>query len=230
MKTLKLTSLLIVLVLGFTSCTSEEENLLIQNETSESLLKSYEIQRNADGSYYVDYKTTGASSDNVRDKQRNENNINLYADNTETSRTSSQDLGFITDGDQLKINFNDTKADKVTSLKVIDDNIRLEKQDNELLKTFKFKNNGDGSYDLDYVVEEDVVSHVEYNHDLGVYDVILEVGKSTESKFFHTFTPDEENFEIHFVTKSNSESSRENEEIRKPKVVNESGSGGSTGG
>ena len=93
MKTLKLISLLVLVTLGMSSCTSEDNDFLIQNQTAKSLLNSYEISRNIDGSYYLDYGVTGATSENIIDKKSGDNNIMLYPNNTGVSRAKSEDLG-----------------------------------------------------------------------------------------------------------------------------------------
>ena len=204
MKTLKLATIFFV-VLGLTSCSNEEETFVIQNEAAESLLNSYEIQRNADGSYFVDYKTKGATSDNVRDEKRNENTINLYPDNTQTSRNQSEDLGFITDGDELKIKFNDIQASKVTSISVKDDKISLARSNNALLRDFNFKAQEDGTYDLSFEVKNKVDVDFVYNDDYQSYDIILTKGKGAESNFLRTFTPDDNGYlRITFVTPNQS--------------------------
>ena len=94
MKTLKLTSMLLFIALGLTSCASEEESFLAQEQTAKSLLNSYQIGRNIDGSYFVDYSIKNATSDLVKDEKRNVNNINLYSNNSNSSRSISQDLGY----------------------------------------------------------------------------------------------------------------------------------------
>lgn len=214
-----------VIALGLSSCATEEESFLIEDQVAKSLLNSYELKRNADGSYYVDYGTTGATSELIVDEKRQENNIMLYPSNSNAVSRGSQALGYVTANNQLMINFNDTQKNKITSLKVIDDDMRLSKDENELLDTFTFKNNGDGTYDLDYKVKENVITRVEYNEQLGVYDVILEEGNANQSEFLHTFTPDNEDFEIHFVTRA---TSARDEERRKP-ILDPNGNQGGSG-
>lgn len=216
MKTLKLSSLVILMVLGLSSCSSEEESVLLQEQTAKSLLNGYEISRNMDGSYYVDFNTKGATSDNVKDEKGNINNINLYADNTEISRNVSEDLGFITDGNELKINFNDTQADKVTSISVKDHKINFARDENDLLDEFNFQAKQDGTYDLDFSVKENVVVSFVYNEELDSYDIHLSEGSSSESNFLRTFTPDADgNLKITFVTSEQTSKLAE----RRPEIV-----------
>ena len=144
MKTLKLTSMLLFIALGLTSCASEEESFLAQEQTAKSLLNSYQIGRNIDGSYFVDYSIKNATSDLVKDEKINVNNINLYSNNSNSSRSISQDLGYVSTNNELKINFNDTKIDKIVSITVKDDHIDFSKEENELLADFDFQAKEDG--------------------------------------------------------------------------------------
>lgn len=217
MKTLKLISLLVLVTLGMSSCTSEDNDFLIQDQTAKSLLNSYEISRNIDGSYYLDYGVTGATSENIIDKKSGDNNIMLYPNNTEVSKAKSEDLGLISSTEQLRINFNDTKNDKVTSIKVIDDNIQLGRNQNSLLKDFSFEAKEDGTYDLDFEVKKGVEVEFVYNDELESYDIHLSKGDSTtESNYFRTFTPNADGYlRIAFVTTDNSSRTT----TRRPEVI-----------
>lgn len=221
MKTLKLITVLLFASMIISSCSSDEESIILQEQAAKSLLENYEIGRNTDGSYYVDYELNGASSDNIKDQTGTVNNIHLLNNQSNKNSVNTENLGFVGNEGQLKVNFKDTQNNKVTSVRVEDQDIRLQRDDNELLKDFSFINNGDGTFDLDYNVKNNVVTQVEYNEKLGVYDVILEKGKNDQTNFKHTFTPNEDNFEIHFVTFS--KSSKETE-TRKPRISHGSGS------
>lgn len=205
-----------LVTLGLSSCTSEENDFLIQDQTAKSLLNSYEISKNADGSYYLDYGVTGATSENIVDEKRGENNIMLYPNNGGDKKTVTEDLGFVSDANQIKVNFNDTENDKVTSIAVLDNNIKFGRDENDLLDSFSFESKDDGTFDLDFSVKENVVVEFVYNDELDSYDIQLTEGSSTESNFLRTFTPDADgNLRIAFVTSSNTSRAAE----RKPEIV-----------
>lgn len=149
MKTLKLITVLLFASMIISSCSSDEESIILQEQAAKSLLENYEIGRNTDGSYYVDYELNGASSDNIKDQTGTVNNIHLLNNQSNKNSVNSENLGFVGNEGQLKVNFKDTQNNKVTSVRVEDQDIRLQRDDNELLKDFSFINNGDGTFDLD---------------------------------------------------------------------------------
>ena len=226
MKTLKLTSIIMLAMIVFSSCQSEE-SLNLEDTNAEALLKGYELQRNSDGTYFLDYKTKG-SSDITFDKKKSESNINLFESNVGTSKNTKEILGDISGIEQVKINFNDTKLDKTTSITVKDEDISFAREDNELLDSFNFESKGDGVFDLDFTVKENVVVDFVYNDEYQSYDILLSEGTSSDSNFLRTFNADADgNLKIAFVTSSNA-TSRVLE--RKPEVIVGQGGDGNTGG
>jgi hypothetical protein len=86
MKNLSLTTLLIIITLGFSSC-SQDDSTLIEEPMAEDMLKSFNLSRSADGDYSLDYELgSGVSADNVLDNQTNTKNIYLYSSEEQIQR------------------------------------------------------------------------------------------------------------------------------------------------
>ena len=190
MKKFSLTTLLIIITLGFSSCT-QDDNTLLEEPTAEDLLKSFNLNKSTNGDFSLDYQLgKNAASDNVRDDKTNTNNIYLYSSEGAQRSSSNQDLT-IQNG-ELKVSFNDTEKDTKHTITVLDDDIKMRGEHNEYLKSYAFSGNGDGSYDLNFTVIEGVVVDFIYNDDTKVYEIHLKGEESaSQSEFIQTFTKQE---------------------------------------
>ncbi len=192
MKKLSLVTLFALITIGFSSC-SAEDDLMIQDTNSEDLLKSFALNKSADGKYSLDYQVgDGAAADQEKDYKTNTNNIYLYSSNVQSKSSFNDDL-FIENG-QLKVNFRNTINDKVYTITVEDDDIQTSKnsEENNYLDSYGISGNGDGSYDLDFRVKDGVAVEFLYNGDLGIYEVHLsEDSSASGSDFSQTYTKQE---------------------------------------
>ena len=191
MKKLTLTSFLIIITLGFSSCT-QDDNTILEDASAENLLKSFNLNKDSNGEYSLDYELgKGADADNVLDTKTNTNNIYLYSSELGQSRKSNQEL-MIQDG-QLKVNFEDTENDKKYTITILDDDIETNRnQDSEFLESYGISGNDDGSYDLDFRVKDGVAVDFIYNGDEDAYEVHLRNDSSaSQSDFVQTYTKDD---------------------------------------
>lgn len=205
MKNLSLTTLLILITLGFSSC-SQDDNTLLEEPSAENLLKSYRIQRDASGAYSLDYQLNqGAASDNIKDEKTNTSNIYLYS--SESQRTNSN----LTEGleiqkGQLTVGFNDTEKEKQSFITIVDNDIVFSKNEtNENLESYSISGNEDGTYDLDFNVKDGIIVEYAYNEDSQTYEIHLSHGDSSETTFSTSFDrEDGEVLKIDFVNYSGS--------------------------
>ena len=106
MKKLNLFALLASFALLLSSCSTNET--LDSQEESIDLLKSYSINRDANGAYSLDYNLNDdAETESVIDSDIN--NIYLYASSNQSSRKVTQDL--VIEGTQVTVGFVDTNSD-----------------------------------------------------------------------------------------------------------------------
>jgi hypothetical protein len=181
MKNFNFLSVLVSLTFIFYSCSTNETHL--PEQESLDLLKSYTIQKDVSGKYLVDFiLNDNVEIDNVKDLNTNSNEIYLYASNNESSRRVSQDLTF-TDGSQIKVGFVDTNSDQKETISIEDDNSSLRRSGSDKLKGFSVSKESDGTYKLNYTLNDGFVQDLVFNEDEKEYEVHLDSGKSTETEF-----------------------------------------------
>lgn len=180
MKTFNLFALVASITLVFASCSTNEN--LLPEEQSVDLLKSYTIQRDASGAYSLDYNLNGnATTEKVVDSNTNMNQFYLYSSDNQTSRRATQDL--VIDGTELKVGFVDTSSDKLPQIIITDDNYSLARSSNKKLKDYSITSNEDGTYSLDFSVNNKVRVDFVFNEAINTYEIHLEEGKSNEISF-----------------------------------------------
>jgi len=181
MKNFNLFALVASLTLVFSSCSTNET--LLPEEQSVDLLKTYTIKRDATGAYSIDYDlNSDATSESVLDDSTNTKNIYLYSSDNQSSRKVTQDLTI--NGTQLKVGFVDTNTDKSHNITISDDNLTIaRKTDNKKLKDYSISSNLDGTYTLDFTVNNKVSVDFVYNDELEVYEIHLEDGKTGDTNF-----------------------------------------------
>ena len=188
MKKFTLTSLLLVITLAFSSCT-QDDNTILQEPTAEDLLKSFNLNKSANGDYSLNYQLNqGAASDNILDEKTNTNNIYLYSSVNNQKSTTNQDLA-IKEG-ELKVSFNDTEKGEKYSITILDDDIKTNRESIiEFVDSYGISGNGDGSYDLSFKVLEGIAVDFIYDGDRNVYEIHLsEDSSSTKREYIQTFS------------------------------------------
>ncbi|OSY88108.1 hypothetical protein WH52_08790 [Tenacibaculum holothuriorum] len=217
----KLTPFFLCLSLILASCSSNESEIL-NNQPEEKLLKSYTLKRDATGAYSIDFNVDNQTDVATFKGNDNTNDIVLSKNSVATKTAYSND--FSVENDQLKIGFIEANGNKKTKIFVEDDDIKLAKSNSvtEFLNSYSITSNGNGTYQLDFKVNDNVQTEFIYNEDKNVYEVHLSVGKSKEKNFSRHFELNESDIlKINFVNHKNSMSrgtaSREDVE-EKPRV------------
>lgn len=205
MKNVSLTSLLLITVLVFTSCSVENDPIL-DEQVSLSSRDIFEnppkVQRNPDGSYYVSYELKeGVGSDVISNNDTNTKDINVYSSNSQTQRSFNEDLS-LNGKDQFSVGINNIEADNKSTITIFDNDIKFSrnaKQDH--LKEYEVKDNGDGTYTLNFTVKNNIIADFVYNEKDGVYEIKLaENSGAFKSNYNRTFTKEEgKSLEIAFI-------------------------------
>lgn len=204
MKKLSLTTVALTLILGFSSCTQDDTVL---EPTAQDLLKSFDLNKNSRGEFALDYQLNeGASSENIKDKITNTNNIYLYSSDYQSQSKVNQ--GLILENGKLQVSFNDTEKDQTYTITVLDNDIKTHKDSNEYLESYGVSGNGDSTYDLNFKVIDGIAVDFSYDGDRDVYEIHLNQDASaTQSDFVQTFTKEDGvALNIEFINNSSSTS------------------------
>lgn len=222
---MKKISLLVVAVsLVFSSC-SNQETLPTENQNAD-LLKTFKVKRDATGAYSLDFEVSeNAKVDKVLDANGNASQFYLYSSDNSKAKKITQDL-FI-DGEQLKIGFVDAKTNNSPNITIIDDNLSIAKKSNgnAKLNSYSVAANTDGTYQLDFKVNDNVNVDFVYNEETSAYEVHLEDGKAGESDFSRILEKENDkslkiDFVNHIITNTSAKSDDESIMlIKKPEVI-----------
>lgn len=220
MKKLTLLNFVAVILLTLVSC-SPEETILPQEENT-NLLKSYKIQKDAEGNYSLDFDLSdNVAIDKVVDKTTNSKNFYLYSSDNQVSKKITEDLEI--DGEQLQVGFVDTRSDKSPTVTIIDDNITFAKTDKkEYLKEYSIEVNEDEEFLLDFTVNDDVDVDFSYNEETDTYEVHLKEGKGSEKSFARVLEKEEgKTLKVDFVNyfEVQAKSLLTVSKLRKPRIL-----------
>jgi hypothetical protein len=181
MKNFNLFTLLVTFTIVFSSCSTNETAL--SEEQPIALLKTYTISRDANGAYSLAFDLNGDSNtETIVDESTNMNKIFLYPSDQQTSRKATQNL--VINGSELKIGFVDTNSSKHSEITIKDKNASFAKNsEKEMLSAYSIVSNEDGTYTLDFSVNNKVNVDFVFNEDLKIYEIHLEKGKANETSF-----------------------------------------------
>ena len=215
MKKLYVGFLTAMVALSLTSCSTFEE----VDAPQENLLKSYKLSRDANGAYSIDYivadNTNSRSFKNINSKI---NEIYLTEGGVDTKAKYRED--FSLDEDEIKIGIFDANSGKQPQILIKDENATFAKgESSEFLKEYSITKNEDGSYQLDFVVNNNVQTEFKYDEDLDVYEIHLSEGTATNKRFSRTIQmPDTGVLQIDFVNHKYAGKALDTEE-RKPVII-----------
>ena len=219
-------SLFAIITLVFSSCSSEDDSLLIENQ-QKSLLKTYKIKRDATGAYSIDFDVTDNTKvDNLLNVKNNFNEYILSPSNTVTEKNISQDL--LINNNQLKVGFVDANFDKKAVISVIDDELSLHRKgNNSKLADYSVQSNEDGTFTLDFNVNSNVNVSFVFNESINTHEIHLEEGKGGENTFSRTLEKENgEPLKIVFVNYYNNSTSAKSKtavaqkgSIRRPELI-----------
>jgi hypothetical protein len=200
-----------VTTLTFTSCTRET----IVNEPideNSSLLESFEIKRNLDGTYALTHEISdGISADYSETKEQNE--IYLYSD--ESSSKSNNQINYNVTDNKLNVTFIDENNSKLPRIRITDDNTFDKSGELGLLETYTLVYNQDGTVKVDFTVEEGVQVAFGYNNTEDINDIYLTQGESSIVNYSKSYTKEADtNLRIDFVQNTSKDS-----ETKKPRVI-----------
>jgi hypothetical protein len=225
MKNIKLLSLLFLSVVVLSAC-SNDENLFTEIE-QKSGLKSYKVKRDASGAYSLDYELErDVKSQKVKNLDTNVNEFHLYPSDFENSQRQSEEL-FI-DGNRLSIGFIDTRTNNKANITIEDGvalSIKTAAKNAEMLLNYSITGNEDGTFTLDFEVNNQVAVDFVYVEEVGVYEIHLQEGKSDETVFSRNLTKiASEALKIDFVNhldenSSSKDTASKSSAKRKPRVV-----------
>jgi len=187
MKKLGFGLLALVIAFSFGSCSTEEIEI-----PQESLLKSYEIKRDAAGHYSMSYDVADNTKSVVNknfSSLTNEINLSQWAQAEKKSYTNDFSLE---NDNKLRIGILDENTGKRPFITIEDKNITFAKGEvnKDYLKSYGMKANDDGTFQLTFQVHSDVSTEFVYNEELNIHEVHLSRGVQTESKFSRTLEVD----------------------------------------
>ena len=200
MKKLSLTTLLIIITLGFSSCSVEEDPIL--EEPTGRQFEKVTVKRDASGAYSLDMQLNdGVGADVVENEKANRKDFNLFNSDFDRKRSYNEDLS-LNGQDSFSVGVNNTVNNKNTStLTIFDNDISFNKASNDdHLKNYEVTNHGDGTFDLEFSVDDNIDVDFVLNEDTGVFEIHLEPGEGNESEFFRTLEKEDgEQLRIEFV-------------------------------
>ena len=220
MKKLNLTSLFVIATLVLSSCSVEEDPVFLE-EPNSKLFEKVKLQRDASGAYSLDMKVNnGVGTDILDNKKSNRKDIYLFSSENELNRTYNEDLS-LNGQKSFTVGINNTITNKRSTITVFDDDIKFNRNsEDDHLASYNFTDNGDGTYDLDFVVDNGIKTDFVYNENTKTYEIHLEPGNSNESNFSRTFAKEEgEILKIDFINHTTSSATGRTDSSTKPKIV-----------
>ena len=226
-------NLVIIIVLSsflFSSCSSNDAEL--PEEQSTVLLENYLLKRDATGAYSIDLNVgEDVIVDKVVNSMESTNEIYLSESYGKVAQKTSYSTDLRIENESFKINFISENDNKIPSITVYDDNIKFLSKSGEngsMLKDYTISKNEDGTFELNFNVNNKVEVDFVYNEELLTHEIHLEEGNSKESKFSRTIEKEEgELLKIDFVSHTNNANAKAAVvAIRKPRVIVSDGDDG----
>jgi len=198
---------LIVATLTLSSCTNEEI-INVPNDTNNSLLESFQIKRNLDGSYALTHEIKeGVAIDYSQTKNGNE--VYLYSGVSSKSNNKNYN---ITDN-KLNVSFVDENNSQLPRISITDDNTNQSKK-LSLLETYSVNYNNDGSVQVDFKVKKGVVVAFASNEE-SINDIYLTEGSSSIVDYSKTYAKvADTSLQIDFV-----QIASKSTETKKPRII-----------
>ncbi|GGG96950.1 hypothetical protein GCM10011416_13560 [Polaribacter pacificus] len=211
----------LIMAMGLSSCSTNDEDF----ETMQKpLLKSYELKRDSNGAYSIDFdveEKTGVQSQKNLNSLTNE--FHLSKVNYDAKGAYREDVSL--NDNQLKIGFVDAETGRNTKIQVEDENITFAKgTTGEFLNEYSVATNEDGTIQLDFKVKENVQTEFVYLDELDIYQVHLSPGMATENKFSKSIEmPETGVLKIDFVNHKYFGKGLAEIIVEKPKVIIQEG-------
>lgn len=204
----------------FASCSSNETEVV--EGTPENLLQSYTLKRDATGAYSIDFNTTNNTDVTTVTNADNSKEIILAEVAQKTATKHSND--FSIENDHLKIGFLETNNGKQTEIWIKDDNISFAKGITEFLNSYNVIAKEDGTYELNFTVNEYINTEFIYNEELKAHEIHLsnstQINKTSFSRVINS--TEEGVLKINFVNhkyQSRTTESSLTETEKKPELI-----------
>lgn len=178
----KIAPYFLALSLVFASCSSNEGEIIDNNQSGQKLLKSYTLKRDGSGAYSIDFDVQNNTEVATFKGKGNSNDIVLSE--SQTAKKKSYSNEYAIENDQLKIGFIENNSGKKTNISVTDDNITFAKGTvTEFLNSYSVSSNEDGTFQLNFKVNDNVQTEFIYNEEREIYEVHLSLGQSIQKEF-----------------------------------------------
>ncbi len=196
----------LAITLTLVSC-NKDVAMETPDTTDTSLLKSFMVTRNIDGSYAVSHDVIDGIGTEYLNNQA-EKEIFLFDDSNKNASVTN--TNYNVENNTLDFRFTDENESSLPIITITDSNT-IEKSDSEfLLDTYSFSYNDDGTLDLVFEVNDGVAVTFEDN------EIHLIEGTSTDTNFTKTYTEDADgSIYIQFVQTLAAKST----EARWPRVI-----------
>lgn len=202
----------------FASCSSNEAEVI--ENSPENLLQSYTLKRDATGAYSIDFNTT--NNTDVTTLTNVDNSKEIVLAETAQKTATKHSNGFSIENNHLKIGFLEAKNGKRTNIYIEDENITFAKGITEFLNSYSITANEDGTYQLDFTVNDNVNTDFVYNENLDVYEIHLSAGESLQKTFSRHFEMNSDKMlKLDFVNHKYSGRTEEETAERKPRIIQE---------
>ncbi|CAA0214824.1 Probable lipoprotein precursor [Tenacibaculum maritimum] len=196
------------------SCSSDNVELIKNPQNTEKLLKSFEIKRDANGRYSIDYNVDdNVVVSSVKNSTSKINEFYLSSENKSIGKNNyKEELPL--EEDQLKIGFVEDSYENNRTIFIKDQDILLAKgeENEEFLKEYSLAGSGTDIYQLDFTVNKGITTDFVYNKEEMRYEIHLKEGNQSggvKENFSRTFIKTEEApLEIRFVNHRYREQSR----------------------
>jgi len=209
--------ILLLLITPFllVSCSTDDAAVATQN-TTEKMLESYVIKRNANGSYTLTHVANdGVGTVYYDDEKANE--VQLYYDEQAILTSLSKD--YLVTNNELKINFVTEDGMYQPKIRIMDENT-TEKGAFGLLNDYAFTENPDGTIQLSFEVDANVKVAYGYNNSENTNDIVLSSDANASQKTFtKTFSrEDDGTLKIDFIQPKNPGKS-DDSDYKKPRII-----------
>ncbi|CAL2093921.1 hypothetical protein [Tenacibaculum sp. 190524A02b] len=218
----KITPLFIAVAsfLFMTSCSSNDNDTNIIQESQENQLQTYTLKRDSQGRYSIDFNVSENTA--VESYQNADLSNEFILSKTNQKSKPNYTNNFKLENNLLKVGFLEESNGKQTSIAVVDENITFAKGVTEYLNNYSVTKNKDNTFTLNFEVNESVSTEFVYNESIETYEVHLFKGEAKVKNFSKTITLLHENdiLKIDFVNhKYVNRSMGEAAFDRKPKLI-----------
>ncbi len=211
------------------SCTSSENNLELNTIDNDiNYLQSYTLLRDIDGRYSLDINVKENTQVENFTQPNSVNELVFSKVDYTTEKNITND--YTIENDYLKINFLESSKGQKSLIQVKDDNIQYANKNEvtKFLKKYSVTKNEDGTFTLNFDVNENVTTNFVYNEAIETYEVHLAEGTSKSRIFTKELeVPESQILRVDFVNYIygegfNNDKSKNNLP-RKPEVIIDTG-------